>query len=86
MTFDTTTNIFSAVFAIGICICIIIFPFFVFLFLRKHKSDLVKHTFEAKFGSLYENVRLKSEKTTTIHYYGFFILRRMIYSMTAVLL
>ena len=86
MTFVTTTNIFSATFAIGICFFIIIFPFFVFLFLRKHRSDLVEHKFEAKYGSLYENVRLKSEKTTTIYYYGFFILRRMIYSITAVLL
>ena len=86
MTFDSKTNIFSGTFAIAICFCNVIFPFFVFFFLRKNKDLLASHEFEAKFGSLYENVRLNTEKTMTIHYYGYFILRRMIYSMTAVLL
>ena len=86
MTFDSKTNIFSGAFAIAICFCIIIYPFFVFLFLRKHKSNLELLDFESKYGSLYENVRLNTEMAMTIHYYGFFLLRRLIYSMTAVLL
>ena len=84
MKFNLGTDGFNAVYSLILLSFLVIYPIFTYYLTSINKFKLEQNHISTKFSTLYEDLKIKSYWAR--NYYVFFMLRRMILSLTLVFL